>query len=126
MLDKDSMRCVFPASESIIFAENGNSDSIADNIAGFTQAETSLKKHIFGDYLQSEFARAGATQRKIAMLFSISNGRSYRLRFLNWLLGYNVPTPEQYQSIRDYLNSINCKTDYLRREYEDLRREYEG
>ncbi len=125
MFDKDSMRCVFPASESIIFAENGNSDSIADDIAGFTQAETSLKKRIFGDYLQSEFARAGATQRKIAMLFPSATGNPTGC-VSNWLLGYNVPTPEQYQSIRDYLNSINCKTDYLRREYEDLRREYEG
>jgi site-specific DNA-methyltransferase (adenine-specific) len=41
----------------------------------------------------------------------------------NWLLGYNQPTAEQYDAMRKLLNSKNGG-DYLRREYEDLRRPF--
>ena len=42
-----------------------------------------------------------------------------------WEEGSSLPTRETYHRLRDYLNSRNCRTDYLRREYEDLRRDYE-
>lgn len=124
MFVKEDLRCLFPASENIIFAEHGGSDEVADAIAGFTEAETQLKKRIFGDYLSAEFRRAGVTNKKVAALFpSITGGLTGCVS--NWILGLNVPTPEQYQAIRQYLNSANCRTDYLRREYDYLRREYE-
>lgn len=123
MFDKDTMRSVFPASENIIFAEQGNADEIADSIAGFSDAETRLKQRIFGDYLEAEFARAAVSRKQIAALFpSITGGLTGCVS--NWVLGLNVPTPEQYNAMRAYLNSLNC-AEYLRQEYEYLRQEYE-
>lgn len=123
MFDKESMRSPFPASETIIFAEHGNSDQVADDLAGFTEAETKLKRDIFGAYLLTEFARAGVKQRQIAALFPSATGNPTGC-VSNWLLGYNVPTPEQYQAIRDYLNGAKGHSDYLSRQYEDLRRPF--
>jgi adenine-specific DNA-methyltransferase len=123
MFDKDTMRSVFPASENIIFAEQGNADEIADAIAGFSDAEINLKQRIFGDYLDAEFVRAGVRRKKIAALFpSVTGGLTGCVS--NWVLGLNVPTREQYEAMRTYLNSLNC-AEYLRQEYEELRQEYE-
>ncbi len=74
MFDKDAMRSPFPASETIIFAEHGNADFIADEIVGFTEAETQLKRRIFGDYLVAEFQRAGIGRKQIAALFPSATG----------------------------------------------------
>lgn len=123
--DKDILRCCFGDSERIIFSENGDSDTIADEIAGFTRAETELKKRIFGDYLKVEFKRAGVNNHQVTGAIGAYREHNHGGAASNWLLGLNVPTPEQYQSIRNYLNSLNHGGDYLRREYEDLRREYE-
>ncbi len=123
MFDKESMRSPFPASETIIFAEQGGSDAIADQIAGFTEAETQLKRRIFGDYLVTEFQRAGIGRKKIAALFPSSSGGLTGC-VSNWVIGYNVPTPEQYQQMRDYLNSVNGHSDYLSQQYEELRRPF--
>ena len=129
MFDKESSRMFFPASEAIIFAEQYGGDGsyqnalISENASYWTACER-LKGSIFGDYLKAEFTRAGATQREIAALFpSASGGLTGCVS--NWLLGYNCPTPEQYHIMRTFLNSRNCRTDYLRKEYEDLRKEYE-
>ena len=123
-VSKEILRRYYPNTEMIIFAEHGNSDQVADEIAGFTEAETKLKREIFGAYLLTEFARAGVKQKQIAMLFPSATGNPTGC-VSNWLLGYNVPTPEQYQAMRDYLNSVNGHSDYLSRQYEDLRRQYE-
>lgn len=120
---EESLRCYFPQTEPIFFAEHGDSDQVADEIAGFTEAETKLKRGIFGAYLLTEFARAGVKQKQIAMLFPSITGNPTGC-VSNWLLGYNVPTPEQYQAMRDYLNNINGHSDYLRTQYEDLRRPF--
>lgn len=123
MFDKDAMRSPFPASETIIFAEQMGSDAVADDLAGFTEAETALKRRIFGDYLGAELRRANVTNKRIAALFPSINGGTTGC-VSNWLLGLNVPTKDQYESIRQYLNSLNC-AEYLRQEYEELRQEYE-
>lgn len=124
MFDKESMRAPFPASETIVLAENGNSDTIADEIAGFTEAETRLKRTIFGDYLAREFQRAGVGRKQVAALFpSASGGLTGCVS--NWVIGHNVPTLDQYQAMREYLCTVNGHTDYLRTEYEELRTEYE-
>jgi len=129
MFDKDMMRSFFPASETIIFAESATADDTYQNAligenATYWQACERAKQGIFGGYLQSEFDRAGVTRREIAALFPSRTGNLTGC-VSNWIIGYNIPTPEQYQTMRDFLNSRNCKSDYLRREYEDLRREYE-
>lgn len=122
--DKDILRCYFPQTEQIIFAENGDSDTIADDIAGFTEAETQLKRRIFGEYLISEFQRANVGRKQVAALFPSATGGLTGC-VSNWAIGYNVPTPEQYSAIREYLCRVNGHADYLSTPYEDLRQQYE-
>lgn len=126
MFDKDTMRRFFPASETIVFAEQYGADGAAMGAAGYDakcgEAHKVVFGRAFGDYLRAEIERAGVTNREIAALFpSRSGGLTGCVS--NWLLGYNCPTPEQYHAIRDFLNARGG--DFLRREYEDLRREYE-
>lgn len=135
MFDKDIMRGYFPASEAIIFAEQYGADSpyqdaLIDGNSTYWGACESGKRSVFGDYLSEEFKKAGVTNRQIAALFPSATGGLTGC-VSNWLLGYNCPTPEQYQRMRDYLNQsgeyefLRREYEFLRREYEDLRREYE-
>ena len=119
-VDVTSLRTFWQASsERIIFAEPYGSDAHADGEAGYTSACEATKRSIFGDYLASEFERAGVTRKQIAALFPSATGGLTGC-VSNWVMGYNVPTAEQYAKMREFLNG-----DHLRREYEDLRREYE-
>jgi adenine-specific DNA-methyltransferase len=129
MFDKDSMRAYFPVSEAIIFAEQMGcdkpyQDALIDGNSTYWGVCESSKRSIFGDYLTTEFDRANVTRKQIAALFPSATGGLTGC-VSNWTLGYNCPTPDQYQKMRDYLNGLNGHSDYLRREYEDLRREYE-
>lgn len=89
-----------------------------------TGLELVLEEHIkpqhpFAKYLREEFQRAGVTNKEISKLFpSVSGGLTGCVS--NWLNGDNVITEEQYNKVRDFLNG-----EYLRKEYEDLRKEYE-
>jgi adenine-specific DNA-methyltransferase len=126
MFDKETMRGFFPATEAIIFAEQFNSDYNRDAAlkpTSYIDAEMALKKRLFGDYLQAEFNRASVNRKEIAALFPSATGNLTGC-VSNWLVGYNIPTKEQYEKMRDYLNA-KVNGEYLRREYEELRREYE-
>lgn len=119
-IDVTALRAYWSANtERVIFAECAEGDEIASGIAGYEQSCVSAKSSVFGDYLRAEFKRAGVTNKQIAALFPSKTGGLTGC-VSNWLLGLNVPTLEQYQTIREFLSG-----DYLRREYEDLRREYE-
>lgn len=72
----------------------------------------------FPQYLKSEFTQAGVSRQEIAALFPSKTGNLTGC-VRNWLLGNNIPTKEQYLTMRDYLNG-----EYLRQEYEDLRYTY--
>jgi site-specific DNA-methyltransferase (adenine-specific) len=119
-VDVTSLRTFWQASsERIIFAEPFGSDAAADGEAGYTSACEATKRGIFGAYLASEFERAGVARKQVAGLFpSASGGLTGCVS--NWLIGYNCPTAEQYEKMRELLGD-----GFLRREYEDLRREYE-
>jgi site-specific DNA-methyltransferase (adenine-specific) len=97
-------------------------DALAREASGYWDACQDTKRSIFGEYLRDEFERAGVSQRQIAALFPSRTGGLTGC-VSNWLLGHNCPTQEQYQTMRDFLNT-NGK-EYLRTEYEDLRTEYE-
>ena len=73
-------------------------------------------------YLKDELIRAGVTNREIAALFPSNTGGMTGC-VSNWVLGLNFPLKEQYEKIRDYLNKQG-EYEYLRREYEDLRRPF--
>jgi site-specific DNA-methyltransferase (adenine-specific) len=122
-IDVSALRGFWTANtERLIFAERHDGDQTASSIAGYEQSCVSAKIGVFGDYLRSEFSRAGVTNKQIAALFPSKTGGLTGC-VSNWLLGLNVPTAEQYNAIRAHLNAAGG--DFLRREYEDLRREYE-
>lgn len=127
--EKEAIRSYLAPWEAVIFAEHYGADkpyedALIDGNSTYWGKCESAKKCIFGDYLQSEFDRAGANRKQIAALFPSRTGNLTGC-VSNWLIGYNIPTPEQYETMRQFLNSANCKTDYLRREYDYLSREYE-
>ena len=126
MFDKDMMRGYFPASEAVVFAEQYSGDrlyqgALIDGNSNYWEALEGAKVSIIGDYLRQEFTRAKVTNRQIAQLFPSATGGLTGC-VSNWLLGYNIPTPEQYSKMRAFLNDTGG--DYLRREYEDLRRPF--
>jgi adenine-specific DNA-methyltransferase len=119
-IDVTALRCFWSAStERVIFAEPYGGDERASKVSGYEDSCIALKARIFGDYLRAEFRRAGVTSKQVAALFPSKTGGMTGC-VSNWLLGLNVPTPEQYEEIRTFLND-----DYLRQEYEELRQEYE-
>lgn len=119
-VDVTSLRTFWQASsERIIFAEPYGSDETADGQVGYTSACEETKRRVFGDYLMAEFDRAGVSRKQIAALFPSATGGLTGC-VSNWVMGYNCPTAEQYQTMREFLAG-----EGLRREYEDLRREYE-
>ena len=118
----ETQRAYFPTSEAVLFCEQIGADSQAKGEAGYEAACEGAKTSVIGAYLRAEFGRAGVTSKQIAALFPSRTGGLTGC-VSNWLLGYNIPTPDQYAEMREFCNAHGG--DYLRREYEDLRREYE-
>jgi len=75
-------------------------------------------------YLRSERERAGVTAKEVAGAIGAYGKVNHGGAVSNWETGYNFPSKEQYEAIREYLNSKNGD-EYLRHEYEYLRHEYE-
>ena len=118
-IDVTALRKYWSASsERVIFAEAKGADATAMDASGYEAACTSAKGNIFGAYMRDQFALAGVTNKQIAALFRSKTGGLTGC-VSNWLLGLNIPTAEQYHTIRSHLNG-----QYLRREYEDLRRAF--
>lgn len=105
MCDKSTMRGFFPASERIIFAE-----------------------HYFEPlrlYLASERDRAGWTTRRVAEEYQkVTGSRTVTGMAGHWFerVQWALPTAANYQWLRQLFNQSGG--DYLRREYEDLRRPF--
>ncbi|MGB4295808.1 MAG: DNA methyltransferase, partial [Smithellaceae bacterium] len=120
--DKDTLRTFFEQKEEIIFAEHFGSDNIAKGKAGYGAKCEAAKVDIFGKYLEDEITRAGFNHKQIAALFPSKTGGLTGC-VSNWILGLNCPTREQYNKIREYLNTEG--NEFLKKEYEDLKKEYE-
>jgi len=105
--NKESLRSFFPDSERIIFAEHYSEPLRA--------------------YLVGEFERAGMnnTQGKIAANvacgFSATSGGMASRHYFSQSQ-WSLPTEEHYAAMRRLLNKN--QNEYLRREYEDLRRPF--
>jgi len=120
-IDVTALRTYWPSNtERVVVAEKKEADEKAKGACGYWNKCEDTKRTIIGDYLREEFARADVTNKQIASLFPSKTGGLTGC-VSNWLLGFNIPTAEQYATMREFLGS----TMYLRREYEDLRREYE-
>lgn len=125
MFRKEDLREPFPASETILFAEQKGSYDIAEGVARYDVACIALKRRLFGDPIREAMIATETSTHELTEAAGAFRSHNHGGAASNWLLGYNCPTAEQYAKIRRFLNSRNGKADYLRREYEDLRREYE-
>jgi len=127
------LRCFFPQTEAIIFAEHFGADNIAKGEAGYEAKCDELRGFVFEPlraYLADERDRAGWTTRRVAEAFRIKSGsRTVTGMAGHWFdpVQWSLPTAENYRWLRDILGDGYLRREYedLRREYEDLRREYE-
>jgi len=130
-VQQEMLRAYFPQTERIIFAEHYGADSSAKSESGYQRECDKLRGFVFEPlrtYIVDEFKRAGmlSTTGKIAANvacgFSPTSGGMASRHYFSvsqWLL----PTKEHYTKLRELLNQHGG--DYLRREYDDLRRPFQ-
>lgn len=125
---KEALRSYFPEYESIVFAEQRGSDSMARGEAGYVAACDELRGFVFEPlraYLAGEWERAGLTSRDANEATSSCMSGHWFTRS-QWTL----PTAAKYAQLQARANAtggefLRREYEFLRREYEDLRREYE-
>jgi site-specific DNA-methyltransferase (adenine-specific) len=129
---KEGLRAYFPASESILFAEQKGSDSIAKGEAQYVAKCDELRGFVFEPiraYLDSERLAAGLSVRQVAEKFQQKTGsRTVTGMAGHWFTSvqWALPTHENYiwlQSLAE--GRFRRQYEDLRRQYEDLRRQYE-
>jgi adenine-specific DNA-methyltransferase len=134
--EKAVLRCWFPQTERLIFAEHHGADNIAKGEAGYVSKCDELRGFVFEPlraYLASERDRAGWTTRRVAEAYQRKTGsRTVTGMAGHWFerVQWALPTADNYAWLRDLFGAqggdyLRREYDYLRREYEDLRREYE-
>lgn len=109
--DDEAARVYFPQTERVIFAEHPTFQSEA-----------------LREYLCAERDRAGFTTRRVAEAFQIKSGsRTVTGMAGHWFerVQWAFPTAENYAWLRSVLNRSG-EHEYLRREYEDLRRPFDA
>ena len=123
---KEELRSLFPRTERIIFAEHHGADNIAKGEAGYVRKCDELRGFVFEPlraYLAGEMKRAGhslVSVNKAWQAWKGGNGgmSSHWFSTSQWAL----PTAENYQWLRNLFNGAGG--EYLRRDYEDLRRPF--
>lgn len=92
-----------------------------EDVTGAEQlSDTYAKVNPFAKYLKEEFNRADVSCIEVAGSCGFYGNINHGGMVSNWLKGYSLPSKEQYQRMRQFLNY-----EYLRKDYEDLRKEYE-
>jgi adenine-specific DNA-methyltransferase len=106
-----SMRSFVSIWEGIIFAEQMED--------AYSAEEFSLHAEVFapiGGYIRSERERAGKTKKQVAgWLNGYKNVSSATANIWNWELGKNLPSNEDYQSLR-----LALGLGYLTREHDEI------
>ncbi len=118
---KEEQRTFFPASEAIVFAEHFGADNMAKGEAGYVAKCDELRGFVFEPlraYLDGERQRAGITPREVNEYTGTQMAGHWFTR-VQWAL----PTAKHYAAIRELFNARGG-AQYLRREYEDLRRPF--
>ena len=123
--EKEALRMWLPETERIIFAEHFGADNIAKGEAGYETKCDELRGFVFEplrSYLAGERDRAGWTTRRVAEAYQQKSGsRTVTGMAGHWFerVQWMLPTEENYNWLRDLFAG-----EYLRREYEDLRRPF--
>ena len=128
--DEEILRSYLSPWESIIFAEQWWGDDTAEDGAGYYSQCKALHKDVYaplGRYIQLERERAGLTRNDVEVALGYTSRtdptRGTALCY-RWEEGSSLPTKETYERLRALLNSRGAG-EYLRRDYEDLRRPFQ-
>ena len=122
---KEDLRTPFPASETVVFAEQYGADSTALGASGYDAKCDELRGFVFEPlraYLDGERERAGFNFDAVRAAVGCAPGSglpSHWFTKSQWML----PTEANYERLRAAFNARGG--DFLRRQYEDLRRQYE-
>ena len=120
---KESLRSFFPASESIIFAEQMGSDNLAKGEASYAQKCDKLRGFVFEPlrlYFDTARKESGLSSAQIQDRMKELTGCRYVFDKHTFSRSqWELPTETQYKAAQIVFAGL------LRREYEDLRREYE-
>ncbi len=119
---KEDLRCFFPATERIIFAEQFGADGSALHGSGWADQCAGLRAGVFEplrQYLLQERDRAGITNGQVNECLGTSGMAGHYFGASQWAL----PTEDAYAKLRCLFNN-GPKHKYLRREYEHLRRPF--
>ena len=125
MFVKEDLRAFFPASETIIFAEQVGADNMAKGEAGYVATCDELRGFVFEPlraYLAGEMERAGHSLVSVNKAWREWKGGNGGMSS-HWFTQsqWTLPTRQNYE----WLRTLFGGGDYLRREYDDLRREYD-
>ena len=121
LAEKEALRRYFPQTERIIFAEHYGSDNMAKGEAGYAAKCDELRGFVFEPlraYLAGEVSRAGWTPGKLNEAMGFAPGGMAETHYFG-RSQWQLPTLSRYVKMRELLGP-----DYLRREYEDLRRPF--
>lgn len=126
--EQEALRAYFPQTERIIFAEHYGADNMAKGEAGYVAKCDELRGFVFEPlraYFAAEKERAGVGSMQIMDYFE-SHGwpRYVTARHTFSRSQWELPTKENYERLRECFHAHNHGGDYLRREYEDLRRPF--
>jgi adenine-specific DNA-methyltransferase len=126
--DKEISRQFHSPWEAVLFCEHYGADNIAKGEAGYGAKCDELRGFVFEPlraYLDGERQRAGFSVRGVAEAFQQKTGsRTVTGMAGHWFTSvqWTLPTEENYLWLRRLFNGDG--DEYLRREYEDLRRPF--
>jgi len=130
MFVKGDQRAFFPATERIVFAEQFGTDNVARGEAGYAAKCNELRSFVFEPlraYLDGERERAGLS--RTAMRDVWQRERKNKGDMTGHWFGQSqwaLPTRANYEWLRALFNDAQPGGDFLARNHDDLRREYEG
>ena len=124
---KEDLRSFFTQKEEIIFCEQLGADNTARGEAGYAAKCDEARGFVFEPlraYLNKEREAAGFTCGMVTDAFREKTGNPKSGMTGHWFgqSQWQLPTKENYQWLRSIFNQNG--TQYLRRDYEDLRRPF--
>ena len=124
--DKDILRRFFEQKEEIIFAEPIGSDEAIDDFIGYGAKCDEAARDVFGKYIKQIRDEHKLTSKDLTEVIGAYGNVNHGGACCNWEKGYNVPTREHYNKIKEsWPGYFKREYEDLKREYEDLKREYE-
>jgi adenine-specific DNA-methyltransferase len=125
MFVKEELRAPFPASETLLFAEQHGSDDVAMGEAGYRTKCDEAARDVFGKYITAVRHKHRLTMKDLTGAIGAHGAVNHGGACSNWEAGLNVPTRTHYDELqRSFPGCFDREYEDLRREYEDLRRPF--